>query len=285
MSEENLNEVVEEIIESPVENIDDNDSENVSEKPVEEVYKPWKAEKKLPETVPYNRFSETIAEKNIMAQRVAELQKELEKYNQVQETVKKITKIEDIDMEKPIPEYHQDLVTFITNQLEEKHKAEREQERFQEIQSKKIQTFTQRMSEAVSENSEISEAAKHVGQYVDQIPSYIQDSIIEDENGPWLLWELATQKGLIEELSKMTPTESLRKIGRISAKYDTRDFQKPSQKEVVREPLKDIPVMQSKNVAGSPNVRAGSSNSSNHSNAALSKMSTAEYIKYRNSKK
>jgi len=284
MSEEIDNVEVEEVIDTQEvsENIENDTSENI-EKP-EEVYKPWKAEKKIPETVPYGRFSETIAEKNMYAQRAAELEKELEKYNRVQETVKKITKIEDIDMEKPIPEYHQDLVTFITNQLEEKHRIEREQEKFQEAQSKKLQTFSTRMSEAIKENPEVSEAAKHVGQYVDQIPAYIQDSIVEDDNGPWLLWELATQKGLIEELSKMTPTESLRKIGRISAKYDNRNFKKESPKEVVKEPVKDIPVMQTKN-AGSPNIRATSTNTSNYSNAALSKMSTAEYMKYRRTHK
>lgn len=280
MSEENN--IVEEIENNTPEVIEnvENDNPEVIEKPVEEVYKPWKAEKKLPETVPYNRFSEVVYEKNMEMQRRFELEKELAKYNNVQETVKKITKIEDIDMDQPIPVYHEQLVTFITNQLEEKHRIEREQEKFQEIQSKKLQNFSTRMSEAIKENPEVSEAAKHVGQYVDQIPAYIQDSIVEDDNGPWLLWELATQKGLIEELSKMTPTESLRKIGRISAKYDNRNFQKESPKEVTKEPVKDIPVMQTKS-AGSPNIRSTSTNSTNYSNAALSKMSTKEYMEWR----
>lgn len=280
MSEENFVESVENVVNDVSENIVETPIENVVEQKEEEVYKPWKAEKKIPETIPYSRFSETIAEKNAALERTRELERELENYRRVKETVKEIKSIEDIDMDKPIPEYHQDLVTFIENKLEAKMRAEREAEKFQESQNRKIETFSKRMSEAISENPEINDAASHVGQYVNQIPQYIQDSIVEDENGPWLLWELATQKGLIEELAKMSPTESLRKLGRLSAKYDNREVKQPK-KEVEKEIVKDIPVMTPKK-SGTPNVRAeNSSNSSNYSNSQLSKMSTSEFIKWR----
>lgn len=279
MSEENSNEnleIIENNVSEVVESNVENENNEVVEKPVEEVYKPWKAEKKIPETIPYSRFSETIAEKNILAQKNAELLKELEQFKRVKETVNEIKSIEDINMDKPIPEYHQDLVTFIENKLDAKYRAEREAEKFQEMQSKKIQDFSRRMEDVKDVNPEISDAAAHVGQYVDQIPQYIQDSIVEDENGPWLLWELATQKGLIEQLSNSSPANALRTLGKLSAKYDNRNSKDVSQKQVTKEPVKDIPVMKPK--ASTPNIRSENNiNSTNYSNQKLSKMSTAEY--------
>lgn len=262
MSEENVENVVEnEIVESIVENeVSETNSENVSEtNVVEEPYRPWKAEKKLPETIPYTRFSETVAERNAERELNRQLKEQLAQYEKLKETTKEISDYKDINMDTlPIDILPETIGQIAERKAYERLQKEMETRQQMEIQTRKVQDFAGRMEKAIIEQPELREASKHVGQYIDQIPQYIQDSIIDDENGPWLLWEMATQKGLIEDLGRLSPVDALRKLGRISAKYDNRNFQKEVQKEIV----KDIPVYESKGT-GSPNsTRFSETNSS-----------------------
>lgn len=252
MSEENIveNEVIENVAETEViENSSELNSENVSEKPVvEEVYRPWKAEKKLPESIPYTRFSETVAERNAEREINRKLQEELAQYRKLQEATKEITDYKDINLDTlPIDDLPSTIGQIAERKAYERFQKEQEARVQMETQVRKVQDFSGRMEKAILEQPELREASKHVGTYIDQIPSYIQDSIIEDENGPWILWEMATQKGLIEELSRLNGVDALRKLGRISAKYDNRNFNKEAQKEVV----KDIPTYEPK-ASGTP---------------------------------
>ena len=191
--------------------------------------------------MPYERFSEVVHEKNEYARRIKELESEVAEFKRLKETAKEIKDVSEIDMDKmSIEEYNQTMIKIAENKAYERFKKERELEAAEENQRRIISEFSSRMSKAVSENPELSDASRHVGEYADQIPGYIQESIIEDENGPWIIWELATQKGLIESLSNMKPGDAIRKLGKISAKYDNRDFAKQAEKQVQKEVVKEF---------------------------------------------
>lgn len=259
----------------------DENEEVVVEEPKKEEFKPWK-EKKVPETIPYSRFSEIVAEKNAYADRIRENELKLAEYEKINQKVSKVNSIDELDINnfEDIKEYNKAFAEVMRREIQQENEKIAEQKRIQDIETKIMTEFSNRISKASEKNSEIGEAAEYIGQFAQHIPAQTRYALLVDENSPEVMYEIATTPGLLQDLVKMNPIDATRKIARMSAKYDGKEdvvVPKSMPKQVA-----NIPSQMSvkPKAAGTPNVRAEGTGGSRFSE----NMSMSEYRKLRGNK-
>lgn len=238
---ENTSEEIVDIV--PVEN---EVTTNDTEEQVKEEYKPWK-EKKVPETIPYNRFSEVNAQKKAAEERTQELERELASIRNISEKTKAIESIDDLDINdfSDIKEYQKALITVAQKEFEKESAKKEETRRIQEIEQNITKEFLGKVERSAAKNPEIKDAADYLGQFAAHIPAQTRYALLTEDNPGEVIHEIVTTPGLLEQIVRMNPLDAARKIAKMSAKYDN----------VQEAKVIDIPkVMPMK--TGTPNIKA-----------------------------
>lgn len=217
---------------------------NDTEEQVKEEYKPWK-EKKVPETIPYNRFSEVNAQRKAAEERTAELERELASMRSITEKTKTIESIDDLDINdfEDIKEYQKALITVAHKEFEKENSKKEDARRIQEIEQNITKEFLGKVERSAAKNPEIKDAAEYIGQFAAHIPAQTRYALLTEDNPGEVIHEIVTTPGLLEQIVKMNPLDAARKIAKMSAKYDN-----VQEKETVEIP-KTMPR------TGTPNVK------------------------------
>jgi hypothetical protein len=253
LEEENILEEYNESINSEVNTENNTENEEVEIK--KEEFKPWK--NKVPETIPYSRFSEVNSEKKAAIERAELLEKELSEFRKSQEKVKQVHSVDDLKLEdfENFNDYQRALIEVAHKEFRKEMEKESENKRVQEIENNIMSEFSNRVSKAVSENPEINDAVEYISQFAQHIPAQTRYSLLVDENSPEVIYEIATTPGMLESIIKMNPLDAARKIARMSSKYDNKD-----DSSVNRE-IKNIPSSIPKTMTkatGTPNLKGSS---------------------------
>lgn len=242
---ENTSEEVVDIV--PVEN---EVTTNDTEEQVKEEYKPWK-EKKVPETIPYNRFSEVNAQKKAAEERAQELERELAQYKETKDNIKKYKTPKDVKIDEfeDLDKFFETRDEIVINNTIERYKQEleieNEKKRTQEIQDKILNELSSKLQKAVEKNPEIKHAVEYIDKFAAYLPPETRYALVTEDNPGEVMYEIATTPGLLEQLMKMHYVDAGRKIAKMSAKYDN----------IQEEKVIDIPkVMPMK--TGTPNIKS-----------------------------
>lgn len=219
---------------------------------------PWKREKKVPESVPYNRFSEVIAEKNAEKAEKEEFRKKYEelerKYQEVstkpsapQESEVKEPNIADYSGKYDTPEealakFLSDRDKYIEAKTRETFKdsyKKIQEEQSQEAQvrdeyQRTVETFSNKIAEAVKVNPEVENALVYINEnYAKYIPHEVQFEMAKCDNVADIIFELASNEKVMADFLKSTPMEAIKKLARMDAKYE---YSKAKAPEVVEKP-------------------------------------------------
>lgn len=138
-------------------------------------------------------------------------------------------------------ESHEDYIDALTDwkmeqkisSLEEKHQKERMQRAFQE----KTQTHAQRVKDFSKKHSDFNEVLEEVDDV--RVPGAIQELIIDSENGPEIMYELAKNRDELERICSLSPLSAAKAIGRIESRLSVSDDKKQNiitKKKVVHPP-------------------------------------------------
>lgn len=138
-------------------------------------------------------------------------------------------------------ESHEDYIDALTDwkmeqkisSLEEKHQKERMQRDFQ----KKTQTHAQRVKDFSKKHSDFNEVLEEVDDV--RVPGSIQELIIDSENGPEIMYELAKNRDELERICALSPLSAAKAIGRIESRLSVSDDKKQNiitKKKVVNPP-------------------------------------------------
>jgi len=247
----------EEIVENVSETVEDTNSEqseNVENSEVEtevkkEEYKPWK---KIPETIPYNRFSEKVQEVNEYKKKLEEFQKQLDSYRNTEEKVKTIESIEDLDINdfQDLKDYNRAFAQVFRKELQKEQEIIEERTKVERIEKEIFTTFQDKITKAVSRNPEVNDALNYVNQFAERIPAETRYALLTDENAADIIYEIATTEGLLEALTKMNPLDAARKLGKISSKYDSNNTSESSIPKSMEKVQEKIP-----SKMGTPNLK------------------------------
>lgn len=220
-------------------------NEEVIEKPEEVVEeKPWKKEKKVPEHIPYDRFSSVVAEKNAekiarenAEKRAAEYEAKIKAYEESQNKVKTYTNIDEImkDADNMSFEDLMAQVAKVTEQkifseFEQKEKAKEQQREIEKVQSE----FESRINSVKERIPDIEEAIDYLATYSSKIHPALQEKLIKDEYGPELAYRIASDEKLLDIFVNGNPADSLTLIGELKAEI------KYASKAVVKEEPMEI---------------------------------------------
>lgn len=242
-----------------------------------EIEKPWKKEKTVPESIPYSRFSEVNAEKRELERRLAEYENKLSQYNQLEQKTKEITSVEELTAkagEMDLNEYTQALLNIANRKFEEDRKKEAETARMAAVEKEISEVYINRITESAKKNPEITEAAEYLTQnYAKYLPRETRYALVTDEHVGEVIYEIATNKDLINFICTANPIDAARKIAKISAKYDA-DISKS-----VRKP--QVEAFVPKNTpTGSPKIsNSAGSSTRKYTDAEIARMSSAQYRK------
>lgn len=191
------------------------------QKPAEE-YKPWK-KSPVPETIPYQRFSEVVSERKQLEERLAQKEKELEEYYKTKKIVDGMD-LSDIDPDQQtIEEVLQKVAIKVKTQVQAETAKAEEAKRISEIETRIADEFTKKVEKASAKNPEITEAVKYINTFAQHMPKETRYALVTDDNVGEVLYDIATTEGLLEQILRMNPIDAARKIAKISAKYDSQD--------------------------------------------------------------
>ena len=264
MSEENFenNDSVEENIlmdvETEIETPEIESSQKEQKVEEEKPELPWKKKKSPPETVPYNRFSEVISDKNQLKSEVESYKQKYEelerKYQEVstkssapQESEVKEPNIADYSGKYDTPE--EALAKFLSDRDRYIEAKTRETfkdsyKKIQEEQSQEaavrdeyqrtVETFSNKIAEAVKVNPEVENALVYINEnYAKYIPHEVQFEMAKCDNVADIIFELASNEKAMADFLKYTPMEAIKKLARMDAKYE---YSKAKAPEPVEKP-------------------------------------------------
>jgi hypothetical protein len=252
-------------------------TENIEEQEVKEpeVERPWKKEKTIPDTIPYSRFSEVNREKRDLELRLVEYESKLNQYNQLEQKTKEITSVEELASkvgEMDINEYTQTLIKLVEKQTDEKRQRQEDQARIQKIEQDISSAYISKIEEAAKKNPEIKDAAQYLTEnYAQYLSKETRYALVTDDHAAEVIFEIATNKDLINFICTANPIDVTRKIARISAKYDS-DNSKP-----VSKPQAEAFVPKSTPTGSPKTTNSVPPTSRKYSDAEIAKMSLAQY--------
>lgn len=191
-----------------------------------EVERPWKKKEEEDKPIPYSRFKDVNDEKRLYKERVEQYEKELAELREKVTPSKK--EIEDADELDPndfetVKDYlkARDKVQAdkIQRDFMERMENTRRQKEVEEYQTKVINDFQSKVSEAVKYNPEIVDAIGYIEQFADRINPHVRRALLTDDNSPDLCFEIATNPELLRIVVQGDPIDAVRAMSRWSAKF------------------------------------------------------------------
>jgi hypothetical protein len=221
-------EPVAEVEETPSEPVEEN-SESVSEE--EKEAKPTEERKPNPKLE--KRFTDITrqreeARKEAQTEREARAKLEEEVKTLRQQSAPKATNVD----AKPNPnqfedafEYAEALAEWSTEQALVRRDQEDVNRRADAERQKVIQTWA---SKVATTKFEFPDFDDMVASSDVVVPDHVRDAILESEVGPRILYELADNAELAKKITGMSLSASLREIGKLEAKFESKTETKPS---------------------------------------------------------
>jgi hypothetical protein len=221
-------EPVAEVEETPSEPVEEN-SESVSEE--EKEAKPTEERKQNPKLE--KRFTDITrqreeARKEAQTEREARVKLEEEVKALRQQSAPKATNVD----AKPQPnqfedafEYAEALAEWSTEQALVRRDQEEKDRRVDAERQKVIQTWASKVTAAKADLPDFDDMVASSDVIV---PDHVRDAILESEVGPRILYELADNAELAKKITGMSLSASLREIGRLEARFESKTETKPS---------------------------------------------------------
>ena len=221
-------EPVAEVEETPSEPVEEN-SESVSEE--EKEAKPTEERKPNPKLE--KRFTDITrqreeARKEAQTEREARAKLEEEVKALRQQSAPKATNVD----AKPQPnqfedafEYAEALAEWSTEQALVRRDQEDVNRRVDAERQKVIQTWASKVTAAKADLPDFDDMVASSDVIV---PDHVRDAILESEVGPRILYELADNAELAKKITGMSLSASLREIGRLEARFESKTEAKPS---------------------------------------------------------
>lgn len=200
---------------------DEAESEEASDEPKPEV---------KPE--PKNRANERIRELNDKAKtekaRADHLEQELNRIRERQAELDKLTEGAEADLDPNKFESMDEYIKAVTDAKVAKAVEARDRQQLEQESAKTIQayeqsianTFEANVAKYAEVNPNITKAVEHLNKYAEYIPPEVRLALLTDENGAQIAWDIATSSELLEAVTKGNSAQSIKLIGKLSAKYD-----------------------------------------------------------------
>ena len=250
-------------------------SDDVPETKEEPEFKPWK-DKKLPESVPYDRFAEVNRERRELERRLTELENQRREFDELQKRAKEINTEADLNAkmsEMTIEEYNAHLLRLAEKRVEERFEA-RERERIErEANEKLVRTYSENVRIYAEQQPEVVEAVNYLVGL--NLHPMVQHQIMKDPNAGELIYKLATSQA---DLTAITgdPIDAVRHLGVVSSRLGVNAGSKSVLSTAVPKPVQPMKPAGSPKPVGTPQTARRT-----YSDAEIANMSSADYAKYR----
>ena len=227
--------------ETPVAEVTEN-VEEVAEKPEEvdevtsEVTEPTEEESDEPKPdvkpEPKNRANERIRELNEKAKtekaRADHLEQEIGRIRERQAELDKLTEGAEVDLDPNKFESMDAYIKAVTDAKVAKAVEARDRQQLEQESAKTIQAYEQSIAKSFEANiaqyaevnPNITAAVEHLNKYAEHIPPEVRLALLTDENGAKIAWDIATSSELLESVIRGNPAQSIKLIGKLSAKHD-----------------------------------------------------------------
>lgn len=228
INEEVITEEVETVVEDTQESVE-TESETPAEEPVKE-YKPWK-EKKVPETIPYDRFAEVARERRELETRLREMEAKQKEYEEIKAKTNKITSIDELTSkmgEMSMEDYNRELVRLAKEDFKKDAEEQARIRNEKEAEQRILSTFETKITESSKVNPEIIQAVEHVAQFADRMDQNVRAALVMDDNTADVIYHIATTEGLLEKILTMNPVKAIAEIGRLSSRFDAKEVSIPA---------------------------------------------------------
>lgn len=241
---------------------DGDKAKEAQEKPKEgeEKPKPWRKPK--PSVIPYERFSEVVAERTAektarerLEQELAEYKKRLDPPAPEVSDVPDPAKLNPADYNSP-QEFFAAQADAMKKQIDYQVKQQLEATRKSAIESEEIRTvassYTERLQAAAKADPELLEVDEYLGTLADAsrtahpIPGQVTRALIRDEYAPWVAKAIASDERCLQQLQYGDPMESMIMIGQISG-YIRANAKSPENTQLSVKGREDSHVQDSKN--------------------------------------
>ena len=207
-------------------------TEEAQEKPKEEAEKPKPWRKSKPSVIPYDRFSEVVAERTAekaarerLEQELAEYKKRLDPPEEEVSDLPDPVKLDPADFNSPQEFFaaqadamKKQIDYQVRQQLEITRQNATEAEEGRQIAS----TYTERLQAAAKADPELLEVDEFLGTLADPrrtahpIPDRVARALIQDEYAPWVAKAVASDERCLKQLQYGDPMESMIMLGQIS---------------------------------------------------------------------
>lgn len=207
----------------------DNDTEVEVEVPAP--FKAWelKPKESVSKSIPYDRFSEVLGERDLHARRSQELEAEVARLKEPL-TKKQEATLADIKLEDfTNPQDYIQAVALAAAKAEAGATREEIRKELIDEQNGKVQnehftqikdTYQTNLNRSFESNPEIIEAVKVMDKYSEYIHPDIAYELMIDENAGELMHMIATDKDLFNDLFKGNPQDFIRKLHKMSARIE-----------------------------------------------------------------
>jgi len=130
-------------------------------------------------------------------------------------------------------EYAKALAEYSAEQaLKNRDKQEAEKKAKEEYDNK-VSAWQKRLLEVKSELPDFDDMVQSA---TVQVPDYVTDAILESEQGPKILYHLAENDELAQEIAGMPMIKALRTIGRLEARFEAKETPKEAKAEAETKP-------------------------------------------------
>lgn len=161
--------------------------------------------------------------------------------------------------EKPRPEqftdafeYAEELAKWSAEQAVLRREQEEAQKKVEEQKQQVFKTWNERLEAAKAELPDYEDMVASSNVTVNDT---VRDAILESDVGPRILYELASDDGLAESLSKMTTAGALKLIGKLEARFEAKAEEPATQKPVVKKSNAPEPINPIRATGGALDVR------------------------------
>lgn len=263
--------------------------------PAPEEYKPWKQLKQptAPAHIPYERFKSINDERVTYLTQLQQAEAELEKFRTREAELNKVKDPEDVKIEdyKTPEEYLAARDKAVLAKAQSVLRAEMQQEQAEKAKQAQLEAvgnlYQTNLNEAIKRNPEIADASAMLDQYAHHLHPAVAYELMIDENVGELIYDITTNKELLQEMFRGDPATFIRKMHKMSAKID-RDARYNKQPAArADEPMGVVPPVldpKAKLREGLPSVPRGTT-ATTGARKPISEMSASEYRRYKQSQK
>ncbi len=228
------------------ENLDDSDtSENEDESSKEESEKETKPKKQGGFQRRINKLNSKLSAKDqeIEYWRQEALKAKSSPNDQPQDRKQKQVSLTD----KPTAddfESHEEYIEALTDWKLERKLVDRDlrqkQEQIKSEVQKKTQSHIERVKSFVESHDDFSDLMEEVDDI--KVPVAVQEIIIESENGPELMYELAKNRKEFERICSLSPLSAAKALGKFESRLNSSDDQKNKLNKISKAPHPPTPI-------------------------------------------